>query len=145
MSTTKSLFHIVINTKNRQMTIPEQHKRELYAYIYGIIRNLNCALIRMNGIGNHIHMLINLNVEISLSQFVREIKRGSSIWLKSNELFPDFAGWGKEYYAFSCSVDRKDALVSYIKNQESHHQVVNFHDEMAEIARVNDSRFYTYD
>ncbi|MBQ9467288.1 MAG: transposase [Muribaculaceae bacterium] len=71
MSTVKSLYHIVINTKHRQMTIPEENKRRLYLYIYGLIQNQKCTLIRMNGIPNHIHLLIDLSVEISLKSATR--------------------------------------------------------------------------
>ena len=146
MSTTKSLYHIVINTKGRLMTIPEENKRQLYAYIYGIIKNKGCTLVRMNGIPNHIHMLIDLSAEVSLSEFMRELKRSSSLWAKSHrELFPMFMGWGKEYYAFSCGADQKEPIVEYIKNQENHHHVIGFDDEMRDMTRRNECEFYTYD
>ncbi|MBR5436931.1 MAG: IS200/IS605 family transposase [Muribaculaceae bacterium] len=146
MSTVKSLYHIVINTKRREMTISEANKRYLYAYLFGIIKNYNCTLIRMNGIANHIHLLIDLSVEISLSNFMRELKRSSSIWLKSQrELFPTFDGWGKEYYAFSCGQSQVDSIVEYIKNQETHHNVATFEDEIANMASENLCECYFYD
>lgn len=146
MSTVKSLYHIVINTKNREMTIPEESKRELYAYMYGIIKNSGCTLIRMNGIPNHIHLLVDLSSQLSLSQFMHNLKRSSSIWAKKrSDLFPDFVGWGKEYYAFSCSMGQKDAIVEYIKNQEAHHGVVPFDKEMGEMTTDNACEFHVYD
>ena len=146
MSTVKSLYYIVINTKKREMTIPESSKRTLYAYIYGIIRNQGCTLIRMNGIGNHIHMLLDLSTELSLSQFMREMKRSSSIWLKSHpESFPAIKGWGKEYYAFSVGVAQKDAVVAYIKNQETHHRAMAYDEEMQVITSENECECYYYD
>lgn len=146
MSTVKSLYHIVINTRNRKMTIPEPNKRQLYAYIFGIIKNMHCTLIRMNGIPNHIHLLVDLSAGISLADFMREVKRNSSIWAKSNpELFPNFTGWGKEYYAFSCSVEMINNLVEYIKRQEEHHLSKPFDEEMQEIAAANDSQYHPYE
>ena len=146
MSTVKSLYHIVINTKGRLMTLPEENKRELYAYMYGIIKNSGCTLIRMNGTPNHIHMLVDLSSEVALSQFMRGLKRSSSIWAKSHpELFPAFMGWGKEYYAFSCGVDQKDAIVEYIKNQEKHHRIYGFDDEMQSMTSANDCSYFVYD
>ena len=146
MSTVKSLYHIVINTKRREMTISEANKRHLYAYMFGIINNYNCTLIRMNGIANHIHLLIDLSVEISLSDFMRELKRSSSIWLKSQrELFPMFDGWGKEYYAFSCGQSQVDSIVEYIKGQETHHNVATFEDEIAHMASENLCGCFLYD
>ncbi|MDE6125349.1 MAG: transposase [Muribaculaceae bacterium] len=103
MSKTSAIYHIVINTYCRKMTIPEIHKRELYQYIFGIIRNRNCGLYRINGIGNHIHMLVELHPSVALATLLQNIKQSSSIWLKQNDNFPRFEGWGKEYFAFTYS------------------------------------------
>lgn len=128
------------------MTIPEESKRELYAYMYGIIKNSGCTLIRMNGIPNHIHLLVDLSAQLSLSQFMHDLKRSSSIWVKGHpDLFPDFKGWGKEYYAFSCGVSQKDTIVEYIKSQETHHGLVTYDQEMGDITSNNECSFYIYD
>lgn len=100
----------------------------------------------MNGIPNHIHLLVDLSVEVSLSQFMRELKRSSSLWLKQHhDLFPEFVGWGKEYYAFSCGPRDKDAIISYIKGQENHHNITSFDDEMKSISAMNECEYYYYD
>ncbi len=130
MSTVNNLLHIVINTHCRRMTIPEDHKRELYKYLYGIITKRNCKLLRMNGIGNHIHLLVDLNPTISLSEFTQALKQGSSRWLKENPAFPHFEGWGKEYFAFSISKSIQDSVIDYIINQESHHLHKAFEEEL---------------
>ena len=146
MSTVKSLYHIVINTKNREMTIPEENKRQAYAYIYGVLRNRRCKLLRMNGIPNHIHLLVSMPAEESLSDLLREVKRSSSIWMQSHpEMFPRFHGWGKGYYAFSCGVREVAAIVDYIKGQESHHGVQSYDDEMKVMAIDNQCDYYEYD
>ena len=146
MSVVKALFHIVISTKHREKTIEEANKRELYAYILGIVKNKGCHLIRINGIANHIHLLVDLAPEIGLSQFIRDLKRSTSFWLKSKpELFPKFEGWGREYYAFSCSESHRDAVVQYIMNQETHHKVVTFDDEMPTIAGKNGCAYFVLD
>ncbi len=131
MSKVSILVHVVINTYCRKMTISDSHKRELYKYIYGIITNRKCKLLRMNGIRNHIHMLIELNSTISLAELMQAIKQGSSRWLKSNPDFPNFEGWGKEYFAFSIAQDDCEEVVEYIKNQENHHYATSFDDELA--------------
>ena len=64
MSKVCALYHIVINTRFRKRTIPEAYKKELYMYMYGIIQNNKCKLLRMNGIANHIHMLVDLHPSI---------------------------------------------------------------------------------
>ena len=126
MSYTVSLFHIVIGTHQRKMSINEKHKTELYKYIWGIIEKCNCKLICINGIPDHIHLLVDLNSTISIAQLVRDIKRFSSLWIKSSEYFPLFDGWGKEYAAFSCSKSMSEQVQNYIKNQEEHHSKEEF-------------------
>ena len=133
MSATISLFHIVINTLGREMTIPDETSEHMYRYITAIVKNRNCILVRINGIGNHIHMLVGLSSSIAMSDFVRDIKQGSSKWAKQQAYFPDFKGWGKEYGAFSCSVRDKDAIINYIKNQRVHHGQKSFEQEYREM------------
>ena len=135
MSTVNALYHIVINTYRREMTIPDTSSEVIYRYIWGIIRNHNCILYRIGGIENHIHMLIHLHPDVNLSALMRDIKQSSSKWVKSNpQLFPLFRGWGKEYGAFSCSCSAKESIINYIKSQREHHGRVTFEQEFKEIA-----------
>ena len=134
MSKTKSLHHIVFATKYREMTIPEEYKKDLYAFIFGIIRNKKCFLLRMNGIGNHIHLLVDLHPSVALADLVRDVKQWSSNWLKGNPKYPCFDSWGEGYYAVSIGVDDVDACKRYIIGQEEHHLHHDLVDEMERIA-----------
>ena len=129
MSRVSAIYHIVINTKFRKMTITEQHKHELYRYITGIVKNRGCKLLQINGIANHIHILLDLSPAESLSVMVAEIKRASSMWAKSCGLFINFEGWGNEYYAASVSLSQLGKAIEYVKNQEEHHLKMPFEDE----------------
>ena len=129
MSAVSSMFHVVINTYRRQMTIPDETSEHLYRYIWSIVKSRGCRLYRINGIGNHVHMLIELAPTVALSDLVRDIKQGSSKWAKQQVYFPNFRGWGKEYGAFSCSIRDKDAIINYINNQRVHHRQKSFEQE----------------
>ena len=145
MSKTRSLHHIVFATKQREMTITESAKKELYAYILGMLRQRRCYLIRMNGIPNHIHMLVDVNPTISIANLVQEIKQGSSKWLKGNENFPKFRGWGEGYYAVSVGVGDIASVKQYIMNQEAHHDVNQFIDEIKLMAEANNLDWHEKD
>ena len=129
MSAVSSMFHVVINTYRRQMTIPDETSEHMYRYIWSIIKSRKCQLYRINGTGNHIHMLIELSPTMALSDLVRDIKQGSSKWAKQQVYFPQFNGWGKEYGAFSVGQREKDVVVKYIINQREHHKSRPFEDE----------------
>ena len=123
------MFHVVINTYRRQMTIPDETSEHMYRYIWSIIKSRNSRLYRINGTGNHIHMLIELSPTMALSDLVRDIKQGSSKWAKQQVYFPQFSGWGKEYGAFSVGRREKNVVVKYIINQREHHKSRTFEDE----------------
>jgi REP element-mobilizing transposase RayT len=129
------IYHIVFGTKFHHPTLVNDHKKELYKYIYGIIRNKNCHLYRINGIENHIHILSDLHPSIALADFMKDIKVASSIWLKSTGKFPDFIGWAEGYGAFTYAYRDKDMIINYIKNQEEHHKKHTFKEEYIEMLK----------
>lgn len=145
MSKTKSLHHIVFATKYRQPTISESVKRDLFKYIMGILRNRNCYLLRMNGVADHIHMLVYVNPKVALADLVHDIKQASSVWMRANAAFPDFAGWGKGYYACSIGASEADACLNYIINQETHHYGRGFLDEMKELTAAKGLAYHPAD
>lgn len=83
------------------MTIPAGKKRALYSYINAIVIDRKCKVIRINGIENHVHILLRLNPTIALSSLMQELKRATSKWMHNNPQFPDFESWGKDYFAMS--------------------------------------------
>jgi len=129
MSYRQIFYQIVFGTKNRLPTIPESHCTELYQYISGIIKNKNCKLYRINGVGDHIHILSDLHPRICLSDYVKDIKVASSLWMKANGNFPKFEAWQEGYGAFTYSMREKNTIISYIKNQKEHHKKETFYDE----------------
>ena len=145
MSKTKSLHHIVFATKHRKPTIPVDNKRELYAYIFGIIKNKRCFLLRMNGVEDHIHILVDINPTVALADLVKEMKRCSSQWANGNPKFPLFEGWGDGYYAVSLGVNDVESCKRYIIGQEEHHRHVELENEMHEMAEENQLEWYPDD
>ena len=130
MSAVTAIFHIVINTKSREMTLPLESSDQLYRYIARVVQNHDSILYEVNGIENHIHLLISLHPSVSLSDLVRDIKLSSSQWMKQNrDLFPLFTGWGKEYGAFTYALRDKEMVANYIRNQRTNHQKESFEDE----------------
>lgn len=133
MSYINSLHHIVISTYHRKMTINDYYRKDLYRYIWKIITDRKCFLCRINGIGNHVHLLVDLHQTVALADLVREIKRKTSIWMKRCGYFPLFEGWSHEYAAFSKSMSHKHTVIQYIINQQEHHRRKSFAEEIFDI------------
>lgn len=141
MSYRQIYYQIIFGTKYRKLAITESHCTELYKYIHGIIRNKQCRLYRINGVQDHIHIFTDLHPTISLSDFVKDIKVASSLWLKASGNFPDFEGWQDGYGAFTYSEREKDMIINYIKKQKEHHQSENFFDEFKRLLIENGVSF----
>ena len=134
MSKTRILIHIVFTTKNRLQTIPLLHRRDLYRFIYGVLENNKCKTLRINGMSDHVHILLDLHPTVSLASLVKEIKQSSALWMKSSLYFGLFEGWNIGYYASSISPADVDASIEYIKNQETHHGGKGLMEELKELA-----------
>ena len=149
MSYTASYYHIVFRTYRSEQTIAIEHDRELFAYIYGIVKNLDGQTYRVGGMPDHIHMLVSLPPTMSLAAFVQRIKTDSSKWLKINPDFPTFRGWATGYAAFSYSLKDRDKIVGYIMRQKEHHKRKSFEEEYRAFLEENgiaiDERYFLKD
>lgn len=130
MSSYRQVFyHIVFHTQGAEKTITDSHCKDLYNYIWGIVKNKNSKLYQINGIEDHIHMLVDIHPTLPVSDFVRDIKSFSSGWMKQTGHFPKFKGWAEGYGVFSVSYREKDIIIGYIKKQKEHHRNVGFEEE----------------
>ena len=133
MSHVNALYHIVFATYERRMTITNEYREDVYRFIWSIISEKRSNLLRIGGIANHIHILLNLHQSVSLSDMVRDIKAKSSGWLRKDNRFPYFEGWAKEYFAATISFDDRHRVIEYIKGQQQHHNIQTFDDEYNEM------------
>ena len=145
MSKVKATYHIVFGTKKRMQTITPEHRKELYAYMFGIFKAHKCYVHRINGMAEHIHVLFDLSPTVALADIVKSIKQSSSLWLKANEKFPHFQGWGRGYYGFTLSAEHIESAINYIKNQQTHHNTYGFLQEMHGIAEREGFEWYEDD
>ncbi len=129
-SFTQTDYHIVFSTKRREGTLTEERKRDLFRYIWGILKNTKCHLYRINAVEDHLHILTSLHPTVDLSSLMRDLKTSTSAWIKQQGIFPKFTQWQDKYGAFTESHSTKDRLIEYIKNQEAHHQTVPYIEEL---------------
>jgi putative transposase len=123
-------LHLIFSTKNRQPLLRDPALRtETHAYLGGISKKLDCPPIIVGGVDDHVHLLARQARTITQADWIKELKRVSSIWIKEREpILADFA-WQSGYGAFSVSVSNLDAVEHYIAHQEEHHRERSFQDE----------------
>ncbi len=66
---------------------------------------------------------------------VKEVKRGSSLWIKTMAPDLDDFAWQNGYGTFSIGFSQIDAVRKYIAGQQGHHAKVSFQDEFRELLR----------
>jgi REP element-mobilizing transposase RayT len=130
MSThTQIYYHIVFATKDRVPVLKADRREDLFRYIWGIVKNRNSHLYRVNGAEDHVHILTSLHPTVNLADFVKDTKTGTSLWIKEKSVFPSFSHWQDGYGAFTHSKGEIDALIEYIKGQAEHHRRTTFAEE----------------
>ena len=137
MSYTQTFYHIILRTHGSIPAITEEHERELYSYMLGVVNNVGGRLYRVGGMPDHVHLFVSLPATLAMSKFVQELKVSTSKWLKANPHFPLFEGWSKEYAGFSYSLRDKDMIVGYIAKQKEHHHSKAFAKEYREFLTEN--------
>jgi putative transposase len=125
------LVHTIFSTKDRHPFFYNKALREeLHRYLGGILTNLDCPPIIIGGVEDHVHILSNLSRTCEPSAMVKELKRGSSLWLKTKgPAMKDFA-WQAGYGMFSIGFSQIESVRKYIEGQEEHHRTVSFQDEL---------------
>lgn len=131
-------LHLTFSTKERRPFLRDRILREkLHAHLGSISKKLSCEPIIVGGVEDHVHVLARLGREASQSEWVKELKRVSSAWMK--EQGENCAGfsWQAGYAVFSVGPDGVEAVRAYIARQEEHHHGVSFQDELRRLLRAH--------
>src|SRR3954449_5759301 len=100
MSTyTQILYQIVFSTRNREDNLETSKRKDLYKYIWGVLKSNKCHLYQIGGTADHMHIITHLHPSIALADLVKDIKLSSTTYIKNHKLFPDFDGWQEGYGA----------------------------------------------
>jgi putative transposase len=143
MANTFSQIYIqtVFAVENRQSLITPDFKEDLYKYITGIVRNQGQKLIAINGMPDHVHILIGLKPAMALADLVREIKADSTNYINDQKFVRGRFNWQEGYGAFSYGHSQLDTIIRYIQKQEMHHHKRSFKSEYLSLLRKFDIAF----
>ncbi len=142
-SLAKIIVHTVFSTKERRPFLRDQALREeLHRYLGGILSHLDCQPIVVGGVEDHVHLLSTLSRTCQPADMVKEVKRGSSLWLKERDhTLRDFC-WQNGYGIFSLAFSQMIKEVrDYIAGQEVHHRKASFQEEFRAFLRRYDIAF----
>lgn len=132
---TQIYIHVVFCVQNRRSLIQITWETELYKYITGIAQSNGHKMLAINGMPDHMHMLIGLRPYQSLSKLLQEIKCCSARWINENKLVKGKFHWQKGFGAFSYKKADVPMIINYIRNQKEHHYRKTFRKEYIEFLK----------
>lgn len=114
-------YHAVWATKHRLPLIESTWEEDLYGYMWGKATALECIPHAINGMPNHVHVVISIPPKLSVATVIGQLKGSSSH--RVNEVFVSHRSfaWQSEYSVFSVAEQALPALVQYVKSQKQHH------------------------
>lgn len=126
---TQLLTQLVFAVKYRERLLKKEIRDEVFSYISGIVSNRKHKSLIINGVSDHIHILIGLNPNDKISDLVGTIKKSSSTFINEKGWFRGKFHWQDGYGAFSYGKSQLDEVYKYIANQEVHHKKRTFREE----------------
>ncbi|MGB7924657.1 MAG: IS200/IS605 family transposase [Pyrinomonadaceae bacterium] len=138
---TNLLTHIIFSTKDRAPYIDAEVKRELLAYLGGMVREVNGKAYAINGTADHVHLLVSLPPTIALSDAMKVVKANSSRWVSEKWVTRKAFGWQTGYGAFSVSRSNVSDVLKYIANQEEHHRKITFKEEFVAFLKKHEINY----
>ena len=141
-SLSKILVHTVFSTKDRRPLLRNDDIREeMHRYLGGILNHLDCTPMIVGGVEDHVHLLSVLSRTMEPAELVKELKRASSIWIKTKGgEYGEFA-WQSGYGMFSIGFSQIGSVKEYIEGQDEHHKKVTFKDEFRSLLRRYEIEF----
>lgn len=122
-------IQVVFAVKGRENLISEKWEGQLHKYICGIVNNSKEKVYAINGMPDHIHILLSIKPNTNLSDLVRDIKANSSKWINSQQFVKCKFNWQEGFGAFSYSSSHLNNIIAYIDNQKQHHAKISFKEE----------------
>ncbi len=148
-SLAKILVHTVFSTKDRRPYLRDRALREeVHRYLGGILLKLNCQPIIVGGVDDHVYFLCALARTCQAADLVKEVKRGSSLWIKTKNPRLRRFSWQSGYGIFSIGFSQIPVVKRYIANQEEHHRRTSFQDEFRSLLkryRIDYDERYVWD
>ena len=135
MPFTRILIHAVWGTKNREPFLTKEKLSVIIKHIKENAITKGIYITDINGHLDHLHCIISLNRDLSVSKTIQLIKGESSFWANKVKAFLPKFEWADEYYAVSISESQLQKVKDYIENQQEHHKKKTFKEECDEFLK----------
>ena len=124
--------HLIFSTKDRYPFLKVDLRQRVHAYLATTLRDMGSQYVVVGGVEDHVHVLFDMGRIHAAKDFVENLKRESSKFIKTLRPNLDKFFWQRGYGIFSVSPTHRESVVSYINSQEEHHRIKTFQEEYRE-------------
>mgnify|MGYP005854358349 CR=1 FL=1 len=114
-------LHLVWATWDRLPLITPDIERRLYRCIESQAQEQGCKVLALNGIADHVHLVVTFPTTITIADLVKQVKGVSSHFVNEVLAPPTQFKWQGSYGAFTISRWDVDKIVQYVRGQKEHH------------------------
>jgi putative transposase len=121
MPYTQLFYHLTWSTKHRQCLLTPNVEPTIHDLLRVKAIGLEAIVFALNGVEDHVHMVVAIPAKIAVAKFIGQIKAVAST--KFNQAYPDLPGffWQAEYGAFTFDGKRLPNYIAYVERQKQHH------------------------
>ena len=134
-SLSKVILRVIFSTKDREPWLDSKVPPRMHAYLVTICRDVGADFAHVGGVSDHVHVLTTLPRTLSQAQFIEQIKKTSSKWIKNVDARYRGFSWQRGYGAFSVSPSQLEGVLRYAKEQPEHHRTHTFQEEYRALLR----------
>jgi REP-associated tyrosine transposase len=138
---TQLYMHYVFAVQNRLSLISSGWQTDLFKYMNGIITQQGHKPFAINGMPDHVHILVSMSPVHAPSDLMYHIKRSSSLWINQNKFVAGKFSWQEGFGAFSYGKSQIPVIAGYIENQSNHHKKESFYKEYLDLLTEYDVPF----
>jgi putative transposase len=114
-------LHLIWATWDRLPLLDQTIERPVYRAIQAKAGELGVPLLKLGGVEDHVHLLVELPATIAVADLAKGLK-GASTHLINGEILPNGGfKWQGSYAAFSIGHRQLDRVRDYIDRQREHH------------------------
>ncbi|MCU0482305.1 MAG: IS200/IS605 family transposase [Anaerolineae bacterium] len=121
----KCYYHLIWATKHRQPIITTQYERVIYASIRQKAYNLKLQVLEINGVADHIHIVMMIHPSYSVADIVQQLKGISSHEINQGFALKENFYWQSGYGALTYGEKVIPQVIEYVANQKQHHEAGN--------------------
>jgi putative transposase len=127
------IIHAVFSTSDSLPYLVEDRRNDVFSYMGGILREIRCDSLAINGIEDHVHIVFRMPGTLAVAEIMQLVKGNSSKWIHEKRVLKRAFEWQRGYAAFSVSQSNVNRVLQYVANQSIHHRKISFQEEIREL------------